>query len=57
MLVSAGNVPPLQDPLAVALSASEDADNTKIKMQPLNFGYHSSVLFGGSMAVLRLQMC
>lgn len=57
MLMSAGNVSPLQEPLAVALSASEDTDNAKIKMQVLNFGYVSLVLFGGSIAVVRLQMC
>lgn len=57
MLVSAGNVPPPQEPLAVAPSACEDTDSAKIKMQSLNFGYHSLLLFGGSMAILRLQMC
>lgn len=57
MLVSAGNVPPPQEMLAVAPSACEDTDSAKIKMQSLNFGYHSLVLFGGSMAILRLQMC
>lgn len=55
--MSAGNVSPLQEPLAVAPSASEDTDNAKIKMQVLNFRYISLVLFGGSIAVVRLQMC
>lgn len=52
MLMSAGNVSPFQNPLA-----SEGTDNVKVKTEVSVALWHLSlILFGGSVAILRLQM-